>query len=123
MIRVLQLEDDPDILEICEMALGMEEDIVLLQCTSGDEAIAKAQEFKPDLLLLDVMLPTMSGTDALEHLRKLAGLEKVPAVFFTARLQKGEVSALLARGASRVISKPFDPLSLGREIAEVVNGR
>ena len=44
MIRILQLEDDPDILEICEMALGMEEDLVLLQCTSGDEAIAKALE-------------------------------------------------------------------------------
>ena len=123
MIRILQLEDDPDILEICEMALGMEEDLVLLQCTSGDEAIAKAQEFKPDLLLLDVMLPNMSGTVALEQLRKLSGLETVPAVFFTARLQNGEVSALLARGASKVISKPFDPLSLGQEIIEVVNRR
>lgn len=123
MIRVLQLEDDPDILEICEMALGMDGNFELLQCTSGDEAISKAQAFEPDLLLLDVMLPTMSGTDTLDHLRKLPGLETVPAVFFTARLQKGEVSALLARGASKVISKPFDPLSLGKEIIDIVGGQ
>lgn len=121
MIRILHLEDDQDIIEISRMALEMTGDFELLQCSSGDEALSKAVAFKPDVLLLDVMMPGMSGPEALAALRQLSGLEQTPAIFVTARVQKGEVNALIAEGASKVIAKPFDPLTLGSQIAEVLN--
>lgn len=121
MIRVLQLEDDPDITEICQMALGMTGGFELLQCSSGQEALEKASAFAPDLFLIDVMLPGMSGPDALSRLRKLDGLAEIPAIYFTARLQKDEVEAFMEQGAAKVIAKPFDPLTLGDELIEVYN--
>ncbi len=121
MIRVLQLEDDPDITEICQMALGMTGGFELLQCATGQEALEKAEAFAPDLLLIDVMLPGMSGPDTLNHLRKLRGFAEIPAIFFTARLQKDEIGKFMAQGAAKVIAKPFDPLTLGDELIEVYN--
>ncbi len=123
MIRVLQLEDDPDITEICEMALGLSGNFELLQCSSGPEAIKRAPDFKPDLMLIDVMLPGMSGPEALSHLRTLRGLDSVPAIYFTARLQKGEVNDLMYQGAAKVIAKPFDPMTLGDELLEVLKNQ
>lgn len=121
MIRVLQLEDDPDITEICQMALGMTGGFELLQCSSGHEALEKAEAFAPDLFLIDVMLPGMSGPDTLARLKTLPGLADIPAIYFTARLQKDEVGTFLAQGAAKVIAKPFDPMTLGDELIEVYN--
>ena len=69
-----------------------------------------------DALLLDVMVPGMSGPDVLKALRKLPGLERTPAIFMTARVQPSEVRDLMDHGAVAVISKPFDPLTLGPQI-------
>lgn len=120
MIRLLHLEDDPDILEISQMALQMTGAFELMQCATGDDAIARAEAFAPDALLLDVMVPGTSGPDVLRALRKLPGLQEVPAIFMTARVQPSEVQDLLDQGAIAVIAKPFDPMSLGPQILAAV---
>ncbi len=120
MIRLLHLEDDPDILEISQMALQMTGAFELLQCATGDDAIARAGAFAPNALLLDVMVPGASGPDVLRALRKLPGLQEVPAIFMTARVQPSEVQDLLDQGAVAVIAKPFDPMSLGPQILAAI---
>ena len=120
MIRILHLEDDEDILAICQMALELSGEFELMQCPSGDDAISRAESFKPDVLLLDVMLPGMWGPEVLKGLRKLPGLENVPAIFLTARALHAEMDDLRDQGAVLVISKPFDPTTLGEQIIAAI---
>lgn len=116
MIKVLHVEDDADIREIASIALRMFGSFEVVQCESGEEALAQAEKAKPDVFLLDLMMPGMSGTQTLEELRKIDTLAHVPAIFMTARTLKSEQDGLRAAGAIAVISKPFDPLTLGETI-------
>jgi len=120
MIRILHVEDDADIREIAELALSMSGEFELLQCASGQEALEQVEEFRPDVLLLDMMMPGMSGRETLELMRENTSIPFVPAIFMTARAQHAEIEKLRACGAASVISKPFNPLSLGDQIMEVV---
>lgn len=120
MIRILHLEDDEDILEICQMALELSGKFELMQCTSGDDAISRAEAFRPDVLLLDVMLPGKWGPDVLQDLRKLPELKNVPAIFLTARALHAEMKELRDLGAVAVISKPFDPTTLDEQILAAI---
>lgn len=120
MIKLLHVEDDPDIREIAEMALSLSGRFELLQCASGPEAIEKAATFMPDLIVLDMMMPGMTGRQVLEHLRQIPALSRTPAVFMTARAQHAEMEELLALGAAEVISKPFDPMTLSDQLSAIL---
>jgi DNA-binding response OmpR family regulator len=115
-MRLLHLEDDPDILEITRMALEMSGDFEIRQCSTGDDAVRIAEEFTPEVLLLDVMLPGQTGPEVLARLREIPEMARVPALFMTARAQESEVTSLMENGASGVITKPFDPVTLGQDI-------
>jgi CheY-like chemotaxis protein len=82
----------------------------------GAGGLAQAAAFRPDLVLLDVMMPDMSGPETLAALRELPEMQGVPVVFITAKAMPEEVEGLLAYGATGVIVKPFDPVSLPQEI-------
>ncbi|SEQ69919.1 response regulator [Thalassovita taeanensis] len=120
--KVLHVEDDSDIREIACLALEAIGGLSLVQCASGPEALSKAQAATPDVLLLDVMMPGMSGVETLAELRKLPGLETTPAVFMTARAQLSEVEELRALGAVAVITKPFDAMTLAEELISIWRG-
>ena len=119
--RILYVEDELDIQAVASIALidvgGLEVKI----CSSGLEAIESAQEFKPDLFLLDVMMPVMDGVSTLHALRKLPGLGSIPVLFMTAKVQPQEVESLRAEGAIDVIPKPFDPMNLAENIKSIWN--
>ena len=83
------------------------------------EALAVAEQFAPDLILLDVMMPGMDGPTTLAELRKKPTLAHTPVVFMTARVQRHEIEQYLAIGAADVISKPFDPMSLSAQVAAI----
>ncbi len=91
----------------------------LLACASGAEALEVAEEFRPDLLLLDVMMPGMDGPATLRVLRGLPSLSETPAIFMTAKVQPEEVNRYLELGAQDVIAKPFDPMLLGDQLRNV----
>lgn len=116
MIKVLHVEDDPDIREIAYMALGLMGEFDVLQCESGEDALKQVEAFQPDVLLLDVMMPGITGRQTLVGIRQLPSVAHVPAIFMTARAQQTDKEELLGSGAIAVISKPFDPLSLGHQI-------
>ncbi len=116
MIKLLHVEDDPDIREIAKLSLEMSGEFEVHQCESGPEALEKARAFSPDVILLDMMMPGMTGKETLQHMRKMTHLVGTPAVFMTARAQESELDELRAMGAAEVISKPFDPMTLSGQI-------
>ena len=119
LTRILHVDDDEDIRIIANMALEMVGQFEVLQCASGPEAVEVARGFAPDLLLLDYMMPNMNGEETLEALRDIAGLEYVPVVFMTARVQGDVADVLLHKGALDVIPKPFDPIQLADHLREI----
>lgn len=98
------------------MALEVIGGFTVHQCPSGAEALKDAEVFKPDIFLLDVMMPEMSGEQLFAKLRDIPALANVPAIFMTARVQKSEVVALKKLGAIEVIEKPFDAMTLSDQI-------
>lgn len=115
MIRILYVDDDPDIREIVEMALSLDPELDVKTCDSGEQAVALTQTWVPQLMLLDFMMPRMDGPATLDALRENPELATTPAVFITARTAERDVNALMAHGAAGVLAKPFDPLTLADE--------
>ncbi|MBD3662600.1 response regulator [Sulfitobacter aestuariivivens] len=120
MIKILHVEDDADIREIAQLSLELSGEFELVQCESGEKALEAVNSFTPDVLLLDMMMPGMTGRQTLELMRQIPALSETPAIFMTARAQHAEIEELRFAGAAHVISKPFDPVSLGSEIMEVL---
>ncbi len=117
-LQVLYVEDDPDIRVIARIALEDIGGFDVRACQSGDEALSAISGFRPDLLLLDVMIPGMDGPTLLTHLRETVHGATPPAIFMTARVQRSEVDQYIALGAKSVIAKPFDPLTLADQIRQ-----
>lgn len=116
MIKILLVDDEPDILEVATIALELSEEFEVEGCTSGTEALSKAQAFEPDVLLLDYMMPDMSGPQVFVKLRELPSLANVPVIFLTARADQASRETLFELGASDVITKPFDPILLSTQV-------
>jgi len=117
--KILHVEDDPEIREIALIALETVAGLSVVQCASGFEAIATAPSVVPDLFLLDVMMPSMNGVETLVALRANPIFANTSVMFMTAKAQQKEVLKLLEMGALAVITKPFDPMTLGQHIIDV----
>jgi DNA-binding response OmpR family regulator len=116
--RVLYVEDDPDIRAVGAFALGLG-GITVKSCASGDEAVAAATTFGPQLILLDVMMPGMDGPATLVALRGLDATAATPVVFMTAKVQPTQVAVYREMGAVEVIPKPFDPMTLAADLRTI----
>ena len=117
--KILHVDDDEDIVEITRIALSTYGEFTFLHCASGPDAIAKAPGFLPDLFLLDSIMPEMDGEETWEALKKLPGMQDVPAIFMTVRAEASVAEDLMEKGAIGVITKPFDPTELGAKIHEI----
>src|SRR6202051_1209913 len=119
-IRILHVDDDPDIREVVELSLGLDPDFVVQSCGSGKEALAAAAQWQPDFILLDVMMPVMDGPATLAQLRENGRTAGIPVIFMTARAQAREVDRFRSLGAVGVIPKPFDPMTLAASVRSYV---
>jgi two-component system OmpR family response regulator len=117
--RVLYVEDDPDIRAVGTFALESVGGFTVKACGSGAEAVASAPAFRPQLVLLDVMMPEMDGPATLQALRAIEATATVPAMFMTAKAQPKEIALYLEMGAIEVIRKPFDPMTLGATLRTI----
>ena len=117
--RILYVEDEPDIRAVAKIALETVGGFVLNTCNCGAQALQDAEAFKPDLLLLDVMMPGLDGPSTLAGLRKLPQTAFTPAVFMTAKVQAAEMAYYASLGAIGVIAKPFNPMTLAKELREL----
>jgi len=117
--RVLVVDDEPDYLRI---AAGMAAKAGCAGATAqaGLPGRKLAEAAPPDLILLDVGLPDISGFEAARRLRKMPALAKVPIIFFTVRSELDMVSEGLKLGAAGYVLKPFDPDELLRRIKAAV---
>lgn len=120
--RILLVEDDDSIRTIATMSLQELGGHQVLAFASGEDALARAAPFAPELLMLDVSMPGMDGPQTLVALRRQPELRHVPAVFLTAHTNARQVAELRKLGAVDVIAKPFDPLHLCDRILAVLTG-
>ena len=114
--RVMCVEDDPDIRLILGFSLRNVGGYEVLLAESGAAALSEVAQFQPDLVLLDVMMPGLSGPETLTALRGLSCMTGVPIVFLTAEAMPDQLESLLQLGATGVIVKPFDPVRLPADL-------
>ena len=108
----LTVDDAPEIREIIDLSLALDPLFAVRNCPSGREAVRTAVEWRPDLILLDVMMPIMDGPTTLAELSADRRTATIPVVFLTARVQTREHARFRSLGAAGVIGKPFDPIQL-----------
>jgi CheY-like chemotaxis protein len=116
MSRILYVDDEADIREVAQMALELDPELEVRTCASGVEGIDAAITWRPDLILLDVMMPGMDGPTVFRTLSSRPETQSIPVVFITARTQAQDVAGLRELGARGVLAKPFDPMSLADEV-------
>jgi two-component system OmpR family response regulator len=111
-LRVLHIDDEPDIREVVALSLSLDSNFATRSCSSGEEALVVAAAWQPQIILLDVMMPGMDGPTTLARMREKAATATIPVVFMTARAQTRELDYFRSLGAVGVIPKPFDPMTL-----------
>lgn len=121
-LSLLYVDDDPDIIMIVQLALGLDPAIEMRTATSGAEALRILIDggWRPDVVVLDVMMPGMGGVEMLDILRGHAPLRDLPVVFMTAKGRDNDLARYTAAGAKGIIVKPFDPLRLAVELRETL---
>lgn len=121
MKKVLLVDDEDDILKIGKLSLEAIGRFEAVIANNAVDALALAASERPDLILMDMMMPGMDGLSALAKLQQDAVLKHIPVVFMTAKVQRSEVAHYLAMGAKGVIQKPFDPMTLPDELRRLVD--
>jgi len=119
-VKVLIVDDEPDIRRIAKLGLSRVGKMDVVEATNGTEALARAKEDHPDAVLLDVMMPGLDGPSTLALLREDPATSAIPVVFLTAKAIAAEVDRLKSLGAAGVLTKPFDPMTLARELRAVL---
>lgn len=120
--HVLCVDDEDDILEIVQLCLCDLKNIRVTCEAKVEVAIQSLSATAPDLILLDMMMPKINGMSAMGLFRKVNGYHKIPIVLMTARAQPHEIKQYLEGGATAVITKPFDPMTLGDKVIAIWNG-
>lgn len=116
-LNLLHVDDEADIREVAAFSLELDPDIALTSLSSGEEALERLNGgMRPDVILLDVMMPSLDGPGVLKRLRQIPELDQTPVIFMTARVQSSERDRYLELGAVGVITKPFDPMTLADQI-------
>jgi CheY-like chemotaxis protein len=119
---VLMAEDDPDIQLVARLALkkaGYRVTVV----SNGRELLERAADERPHIVLLDWMMPEMDGPETCRRLKEDPGTADIPVVFMTAKSQGFEVERGMSLGASGYIVKPFDALTLGEQLRQILGDR
>ncbi len=120
-LHVLHVDDEPDIREVAALSLELDDGMTLSSAASGTEALDLLRGgLRPDVVLLDVMMPELDGPGVLAQLRVLPGHEQTPVIFMTARAQTSEINRYIALGAIGVLVKPFDPMTLAASVRGVL---
>lgn len=120
--RILYVEDEEDIRLIAQMALRELGGFDVFLCSSGKEAFEKVDEIRPQMILLDVMMPEMDGLAVFERLKEMNLPGDPPIVFVTAKIQSNDLKEYLQKGAAAIIKKPFDPTKLADQVRRVWEG-
>ncbi len=120
--KILVVDDEPNIVQTLQDRLEMNE-YQVVTAGNGREGLEKVEQEKPDVILLDVIMPIMDGHEMLEMLRKQPGGRDVSVIMLTARSQTQDIARANACGIDDYIVKPFDLSELLEKIESVVEHR
>jgi len=120
MAKILIAEDERDIRDLITFTLRFAGHEVIATA-NGEEAYQKAQEVVPDLIMMDVRMPRMTGYEACRQMKEIEALKSVPVVFLSAKGQDAEVQAGLEAGAVEYILKPFAPDELTARVSKILD--
>ena len=118
--RILIVDDEPDIREVVQVSLETVSGWQVITAESGDEGIARAKQEKPDAILLDAMMPNMDGPVTFQKLQADPSTKQIPVIMFTAKVQQTDRKRFAEMGVKEIITKPFDPMKLGSQIAAIL---
>lgn len=117
--RVLVVDDEPHVVRLVEInltQLGIE----VKGASDGEECLARVAELKPDLVILDVMMPRLDGFETLSRLRADPATAEIPVIMLTARAQDDDTFEGYGRGAQWYLTKPFAPDELRSTVRRVL---
>lgn len=120
MTKILIAEDERDIRELVNFSLQFG-GFTVVQAANGAEAVEQAQKELPDLILMDVRMPKMTGYEACRQMKSMPGLRDIPVVFLSAKGQESEIQTGLESGAEEYILKPFAPDELVKQVQAVLD--
>jgi CheY-like chemotaxis protein len=118
--KILIIDDEDDIREVAALSLESVAGWDIVTANSGAQGIARAAEHHPDAILLDVMMPGMDGPTTFRELRKNPSTASIPVLLLTAKVQATDQKRFADLGVSAVLTKPFDPMTLSKQIAGVL---
>jgi DNA-binding response OmpR family regulator len=120
MAKILIAEDEPDIRQLIRITLNYAGHEVVVT-TNGEEALKEAKNIIPDLVILDVRMPRLSGYETCQQIKADKNLSHVPVVFLSAKGQEAEVNTGLEAGAIEYILKPFSPDELIERVSVILS--
>jgi len=120
-MRVLIIDDEEDTRSVFSMSLGLLGGVDVIEAQSGAEGVEKAAVENPDVIILDLLMPEMDGTQTFLSLKARPETEKIPVIFMTVKGMFSEFDELKSMGALAVIAKPFDPTTLTERIKSILN--
>lgn len=118
---VLIADDEPDMLRFLKTHL--QRDCQIVEAVDGQQAVDKAAQFMPDMILLDMMMPEVDGLQACKMLRERSTTERIPIILLTARADEETKLAALHAGASDFLTKPFSTTELSVRVKNLIEGR
>lgn len=118
--RILVIDDEASILTLVDMAFTFVNGWEALTTMSGKAGIELAAREQPDAILLDMMMPEMSGLTVLERLRNNPATSRIPVILFTAKTETGTLVDYRTLNTAGIIGKPFDPVSLADHISGIL---
>ncbi|MGD0734722.1 MAG: response regulator [Terracidiphilus sp.] len=118
--RILIIDDEDDIRAVAALSLETVAGWEVETANSGALGLARAIEYQPDAVLLDVMMPGMDGPTTFRELRKNPATSHIPVLLLTAKVQSSDQRRFADLGVEAILFKPFDPLTLATQIADVL---
>jgi len=118
--KVLIVDDQADIRDIARVGLELTTDWEVQVAAGGEEALEIAGRERPDVILLDVMMPHMDGPTAVRALRANPATFDIPVILLTARMLSEDGSDLAELAISGLLSKPFDPMALAESVSSLL---
>ncbi len=118
--RILIIDDEDDIRQVAALSLETIAGWDVIVANSGAQGLQRAAEHLPDAILLDVMMPGMDGPTTFRELRKNPSTARIPVLLLTAKVQGPDQRRFADLGVEAVLLKPFDPLTLSTQMAQIL---
>jgi CheY-like chemotaxis protein len=118
---ILIIDDEEDVREIAQMGLEMAGDWQVITANSGQEGLNIAENSQPEVILLDLMMPEWDGKETLKQLKANQNTAGIPVILMTAKTQSAIAPDLTDLDLAGVITKPFRPLQLPKQITEILS--